>query len=168
MPRRRLVAASTLVVALLVPAVALATTYIYLGKGVGKAYLGQNAHSAATILSPGYHFSKKDTNYSYTVYHWYVGKKMSNGRYPIELYARSDRRVYRFQINSSSYPTVKGVRVGSVGTATALRAKYPSIKGPYTSGTYKRYQLRHTSYTPDRFTEFYCRNGKVAYIIVRK
>lgn len=165
---RRFVVGLALTSALLVPAVALATTYIYLGKGVGKTYIGQNAHTAATILSPSYHFSKKDTSYSYTVYHWYVGKKMSNGRYPIELYARSDRRIYRFQINSSSYPTTKGVRVGSAVTTSSLRAKYPSLKGPFVSGTYKRYYLRHTSYTPDRYTEFYCRNGKVAFIVVRK
>ena len=58
---RRFVVGLALTSALLVPAVALATTYIYLGKGVGKTYIGQNAHTAATILSPSYHFSKKDT-----------------------------------------------------------------------------------------------------------
>lgn len=152
-------------ITLLVASAAIATVYIYVGKGVGSARIGQTYTYAAKKLSSTYK-TVRDRNYSYTVYHTYVGSKMSNGRYPIEMYSKADRRVFRFQINSTRYPTTKGVRIGS--TESYLKSKYPNAKGPYTSGQYRRYRLTHSFYSFKTYTEFYCRSGKVAFIIVRR
>lgn len=150
---------------LLVASVAFATTYIYVGRGVGTARIGSNDHWAASQLS-GTHKYVRDTRYSYTVFHWYVGRRMANGKYPIELYSKSDHRVYRFQVNSGSYPTAKGIRVGS--SVTAMRNAYPTAKGPSVSGQYVRYTMTHSVYSFRTYTDFYCRGGKVAYVIVRR
>lgn len=144
---------------------ALATTYIYEGRGVGSTRINQDGDYIAAKLST-YRRKTKDTRYSYLVWHWYVGRKMSNGRYPIELYARSNERVYRYQINSSTYPTTKGIKVGSY--ESALRSKYTNESGPYTSGLYRRYTIRHKYWTFYTYTDFYCRGGKVNYIIIRR
>jgi hypothetical protein len=144
---------------------ALAVLYVYPGKGVGSARTGQTYANAAKRISSRYK-TVRDRRYSYTVYRTYVGRRMSNGRYPIELYSKSNRRVFRFQINSGSYPTKKGIRVGS--SQKSIKSKYSSAKGPYTSGTYKRYTIKHKIYSYATYTDFYCRGGKVKFIVVRR
>jgi hypothetical protein len=150
---------------LLVATTAMAAPAIHVGKGVGGARLGQKYKTAAGKLSKTYK-TVKDKNYSYVVYHTYVGKRMKNKRYPIELYSRSNRKVFRFQINSSGYKTAKGVKIGS--KETAVKSKYPTAAGPFESGTYTRYRITHKVYSYKTYTEFYCKSGKVAFIIVRR
>ena len=148
------------VTTLLVASVALATVYIYEGKGVGSTRLGWNDHTAAARLS-GYHKVVRDSRYSYTVYRWYVGRKMSNGKYPVELLSKADHRVFQFWVNSSSYPTYgQYVKVGS--TESYLRRKY-STERRYPGSVYTRYRIGSRP-----FTDFYVRNStdRVAYIVV--
>lgn len=155
----------------LLPAVALSTALlatsafaaatVYEGKGVGKTRLGWNDRKAARAISSKY-FVKKDTSYSYVVYHWYVGKRLSNKRYPVELYAKKDHRVYRFHVNSSAFVTSAGIKVGS--TVEQLQDAYDNETGPRTSGTYKVFRIKHAS----SYTEFYCKGGKVNFIVIRR
>lgn len=156
---------AALLSALLVGGVAGAAVYTYEGRGVGATRIGWKDSTAAARLSKTKR-CVRDGRYSYVVYHWYVGKKLSNGRYPIELYAKSNRKVFRFQVNSSSYPTSRGVRIGT--KESTLRARYSTERGPYTSGPYRRYTISHRYYSYTTYTDFYCRNGRVAYIIVRR
>jgi len=167
---RRLAAIAVFLVVLLSATTALATIYTYCGKGVGSARIGDTYTHAARHISSTYK-TVRDTSYSYTVYHTYVGGKMSNGRYPVELYSKSTRRVFRFQINSSRYPTRRGVKIGS--SSSFMKSKYPTAKGPYTSGYYRRYTMKHSFYSYATYTDFYCKKNSsgvwtIRYIIVRR
>ena len=161
---RSLSVGAAFVAGLLMASTALAVLYIYPGKGVGSARIRMNHREAAKRISSTYK-TVRDTRYSYVVYRTYVGKKMSNGRYPIELYSKSDKRVFRFQVNSSRYPTSKGVKIGSA--ESTVKSKYPKAK-KYTSGQYTLYRLKHSIYSFSTYTEFYCKGGKVRFIIVRR
>lgn len=163
---RRTAVLATLLVALSVATVAVATLNIYVGRGVGSTRLGWNDHTAATKISSPYHKWVRDTRYSYTVYKWYVGPRMSSGKYPVVLLAKSDHRVFYYEINSSAYPTSAGVRVGS--SMTTLRSKYPTASGPMTSGLYQVFTLKGSYNGWVTYTKFYCKNGKVVSIQVRR
>lgn len=159
-------------VAMLVASTAVAVIYTYCGKGVGSARIGHSYYYAAKKISSTYR-TVRDTSYSYTVYRTYVGTKMSNGRYPVELYSKADKKVFRFQINSSRYPTRRGPKVGS--SASYLKSKYPTARGPYTSGTYRRYTMKHSfdTFSFATYTDFYCKKNSsgvwtIRYIIVRR
>lgn len=165
-PTRNMVRIALLacVIALSLPGVAQASE-TRPGRGVGTARIGHSYAKAAAAIS-SIHRTVKDTNYAYVVYRTNVGRKMSNGRYPVVLYSKSNKRVFRFQVNSIKFPTSKRVRVGS--PETAVTAAYPSAKGPYTSGQYRRYTLKHTFYSYATYTDFYCKGDKVSFMVVRR
>jgi hypothetical protein len=150
---------------LLSTSVAFATVTIHPGKGVGSARIGMTYTTAAKKLSRTYK-TVRDKNYSYVVFHTYVGKVMKNRRYPVELYAKKNKRVFRFQVNSPSYKTAAGVGVGSA--EETLQTAHPDASGPYTSGVYRRYTIKHKIYSYTTYTDFYCKRGAVAMIIVRR
>ncbi len=152
--------ATAVVVALLATSASAAVT-VYEGKGVGKTRLGWNDKKTAKAISSKYKMTK-DTSYSYVVYHWYVGKRMSNKRYPIELYAKKNHKVYRYHVNSPSFVTARGIKVGS--SVESLREAYDNESGPRTSGNYKVFRIKHSA----SYTEFYCKGGKVNFIVIRR
>lgn len=150
---------------MLLSSMAFAAVTIQEGRGIARTRLGQDGDYIASKLS-GVRRKVKDTRYSYVVWHWYVGKKMSNGRYPVELYAKRDEKVFRYQVNSAAFVTSKGVKVGV--TEKYMRSRYSNEKGPYTSGRYRRYTIRHKIFSFYTYTDFYCRSGRVNYIIIRR
>ena len=154
-----LIALAAFALLLLVPASALATQTIYVGKGVDHPRLGWLDSSAKS------HFGKvgsyyKDSNYAgQTVYCWKFGTKLASGKYRLEMYSNSSHKVFTFVCNTAFYVTAKGVKVGT--SRTTLKSKYPGLK-TYAGSVYTRYTLGSKPYT-----DFYVKSGKVAQIVVR-
>lgn len=153
-----LVVLAALALLLIVPASALATQTIYVGKGVDHPRLGWLDSSAKK------HFGKvaryyKDPNYASPTYVWKFGTRLSSGNYRLVMYSNSSHRVFTFICNTAFYVTAKGVKVGT--SRTTLKSKYPGLK-TYPGSVYTRYTLGTKPYT-----DFYVKSGKVAQIIVR-
>ncbi|MDO8963368.1 MAG: hypothetical protein Q7W30_02630 [Coriobacteriia bacterium] len=156
----RIVAVAALVFALTVPAgVAQAATLgrIVVNVGVKTARLGMGDTAAARRIGLRYR-RLKDTNYASTVYVYYFGKK-SGGKYPIVMYSNKYRKVFIFQVNSSSYVTAKKVRVGTA--ASVLRRVYGSA---LKRGGSTNYYLKSGS----NRTDFYLRSGRVSQIMISR
>lgn len=153
-----LIALAAFALLLLVPASALATQTIYVGKGVDHPRLGWLDSNAKS------HFGKvgsykRDPNYASPTYVWKFGTRLSSGNYRLVMYSNSSHRVFTFICNTAFYVTAKGVKVGT--SRTVLKAKYPSLT-IHPGSTYTRYTLGSKPYT-----DFYVKSGKVAQIIVR-
>jgi len=162
---RTAVAAVAFIFALSLAAGAFATVYLdVLGsvRGVASAKLTYRDSRNASIIGRVTR-SGRDTRYSgRVVYYYYFGtKSATSGRYPLEMFSNGSHNVFQFTINSASYPTSKGIRVGS--SEAALKSAYASagLTGP-TGSTYRRYTIG-----PGPFTDFYCKNGKVTSIVMR-
>ena len=159
--RLALAIAVTMVTASMLVSVAAAAIVIQVGKGAGKARLGQIDTRAAGYL--GSHGQpQRDPNYgSRVVYLIDVGGKMGNGRYPCEILSNSSHEVFQFAFNSPAYVTEKGIRVGS--SETELSARYAGMKRIHTT------KFNHYVLGSRPFTDFWVLNStqRVYQIIVR-
>jgi len=128
----KIIAATVLLVALTVPAIAQAATVLYVTgnstqRGVGGGRLGQYYTVAKSNIAVTPKTTTVDTSYRTTTYKTTFGYKSSTtGKYPIVMYANSSKWVYRFEVYSSAYKTGSGVGVGTL--ARTVRAKYPSYR----------------------------------------
>ena len=101
-----------------------------------------------------------------TVYYYVFGRKLANGKYPLEVNSNKYHRVFAFTCNTSNYDTAKGVHVGV--TESFLKKQYGSALRRYPTRVYTRYALGGRS-----GTDFYCRyvsravGYRVVQIIVR-
>lgn len=143
-----------------VAATAPAAVTIVEGQGVGAARLGMRDKTAASKLGKVTK-SGRDTSYAgRVVYRFCFGAKMSNGRYPLEMFSDKEHKVFTFAANSASYVTRKGIKVGSA--ESALTRAYGSSLRKYPGSVYTRYTIGSRP-----ATDFYVRSKKVARIIVR-
>lgn len=152
-------AAVALVAALLLPSVAGAySTIIYVNKGVAGATLGMRDSLAAQKIGRVVR-SGRDSSYTgQTVYYYYFGRR-SGGKYAVEMYSNSRRKVFTFVVNSSLYKTTKGVHVGTA--EATLRRLYPGLRR-YPGPVYTRY-----AYGGRTGTDFYVRARRITRIVVR-
>jgi hypothetical protein len=131
------------------------------GKGAGKARLGQIDTVAAAKL--GRHGPlKRDPNYGSRIVYWIdFGKRLRDGRYPLEMASNAKHRVFQFSFNSSAYVTGKGIRVGS--SETVLRARYKGMKRIHTG------RFNHYVFGRRPFTDFWVLNKtkRVYQIVLR-
>jgi hypothetical protein len=130
--------------------------------GVSNAKLGMTDSAAVRILGRPAK-SGRDTSYArQIVYSYCWGKRLRNGKYPLQMYSRGNRLVFQFTVNSNAYVTAKGIKVGSSEASvkkaygTALKRKKP-IGSPYTT-----YSLGGRT-----GTDFIVLRGVVTQIIVR-
>lgn len=160
--------AGVVVIAVLILAMgaqaALAVVYIYTGRGFGPARLGYRDSVNVTALKPVIGAVKwygRDTSYTnQVVYLNKFGRRLSNGKYPLEMYSDKYHKTFSFIINSSSYPTTTGIRVGTA--ESTLKSKYGTALKRYPGSVYTRYTIGSTPYT-----DFYVRYSKVQKIVVR-
>lgn len=171
-PRR--VAAIAFVTALCIATVAYATVYIYAtgpagSRGVGGARLNMTDHTAANKIgitrTAG---PTRDANYAgRAVWIWSFGRRMSDRRYPVRMYAydNSSDTVFHFTINSSAYKTSSGVGVGS--SAAAVRAKLP-VSQTIRGSVYTIYRVKYRGGKP--FSDFCVKRttGKVHHVDIYK
>lgn len=139
---------------------ALAAVRVYEGKGVASARLGMRDSTAAAKIGK---VTKSFRDRSYAgrvVYKYCFGRRMSSGRYPLEMYSDKTRKVFQFTVNSSLYVTAKGVRVGS--SEDALKGAYGDALVEHEGSVYKRYTLGRAP-----ATDFYVKSDKVTSIVVR-
>lgn len=173
MTRTRAITALAVFVSVLsVAAVAYAAVHIYAtgpagSRGVGGARLNANDHVAARKIGIARTAGPvRDANYAgRAVWIWSFGRKMSDGRYPVRMYAydNANDTVFHFTVNSPAYKTSNGVGVGS--TASTVRSKMPVsqvIKG----SVYTIYRVKYRGGKP--FTDFAVRRstGKVHQISI--
>lgn len=159
---RSIVAAAVLLTTLLAATPASATVYLYVTgstayRGVGGARLNMADNTAASRIGiPRYVSVYRDSNYAgRAVYIWKFGRKMTNGRYPVVMYAydNTSDNVFHFTVNSSAYKTPSGVGVGS--TDTYVKSKYPSSVVSRGS-VYTIFRVRYGTSRP--YTDFMVRN----------
>ncbi len=141
--------------------------------GVGPARLGQPRTTAVTYLKryTPLAASGRDARYvGQTVYYYYFGRRLGNGRFPLEVYAKplyGTTRVFIFQINSAQVGaspclTAKGIKVGS--TESALRRAYGSaLRRRAGSAGWVVYSMGSGA-----STDFWVRYGKVQKILIRR
>jgi hypothetical protein len=139
---------------------AFAVTRTYVNQGVGSARLGML--DSAVIRIFGRPVARGiDRDYpGQTVYYYYWGRKMANGKYPLEVNSRANHRVFAFTCLSSWYVTAAGIRIGS--TESSLQRAYGTVLRRYANRVYTRYALGGRT-----GTDFYVRAGKVTQILVR-
>ncbi len=162
MTRTRILASgiAALVLVAATVATASAAVRIYEGKGVAAARLGMRDSTAASKIGKVTK-SFRDTSYAgRVVYKYCFGRKMSSGRYPLEMYSDKARKVFQFTAYSGSYVTAKGIKVGS--TRDALKEAYGDALVEHEGSVYKRYTLGRAP-----ATDFYVKSGKVTSIVVR-
>lgn len=151
-----LLVAVALATALVLPAEAMAANKtITVNKGVSGATIGMKDSNAAKKIGTVKKHGKDDSYEGQTVYYFFFGSK-SGGKYAVEMYSNASHKVIGFVVNSKSYKTSKGIRVGS--TVSTLKKKYPSLKK---YGSYYRFNKN-----PD--TYFYIQSGKVSQIQIWK
>jgi hypothetical protein len=130
--------------------------------GVSNARLGSADWAAIKILGKPAK-SGRDTSYArQIVYYFYWGRRLSSGKYPLQMYSRGNRLVFTFICNSSAYVTPKGIKVGS--SEAALKRAYGSALKRYWNPVYIRYRTSART----GWTDYYVRRGAVAQIIVGK
>lgn len=141
-------------------------------RGVGAARLNMADNTAkAKIYIPLSSYRPNpwlDTNYAgRQVYVWRFGARMSNGRYPVMMYAYNNYydNVFHFTVNSSAYKTPSGVGVGSTGTL--VKSKYRTavvLRG----SVYTIFRIRYGTSRP--YSDFVVRNstGRVDHISIYK
>lgn len=161
--RRALVAVCSLAVSftLATPVPALATIRIWEGLGIGSARLGY--HDSTCIRSLGIRVARSGRSTEYegqTVYYAYLGTRLSNGSYPLEIYSNASRHVFIFVVNGTGFATGRGVRVGT--TEAALRRAYGASLRRVPGSVYTKYVLGGR-----KGTDFYVRSGLVRQIMVR-
>lgn len=154
-----LAATGALAVLLVVPATAAATMTIYENRGVGTPRLGWLDSNAKKYYGHLASYSK-DTSYPTVVYLYKFGYKMANGRFPLEMRSNSSHRVFNFRCYSAYYVTTKGVKVGTA--ESTLKSKYSGKLRRIPGSTYTHYIMGSKPYT-----DFWVKNGKVSYIVVR-
>ncbi|MDZ4170199.1 MAG: hypothetical protein U1E26_11195 [Coriobacteriia bacterium] len=158
--RRALTIAIALMLVFSLATTAVAAVKIYEGKGVASARLGMRDSTAASKIGKVTK-SYRDRSYAgRVVYRYCFGRKMKNGRYPLEMFSDKQRKVFQFSANTGSYVTTKGIKVGS--TENALRKAYGSKLVKRDGSVYDRYTLGKAP-----ATDFYVKGGKVSSIIVR-
>ena len=132
--------------------------------GIKTAKLGLHDTTDAHRLGWSYkHVVDKDyQGAGYTVHEYFFGAKSSKThKYPLEMYSRSNRHVFTFIVNSSALVTKNGTHVGT--TETALKSRYGSkVVRRTTSNGYSYYRMSGSG----GHTEFWCKSGRVAYILV--
>jgi hypothetical protein len=128
--------------------------------GVSNAKLGMTDSAAIRVLGRPAR-SGRDTSYArQVVYYFYWGRRMSNGKYPLQMYSRGNRIVFTFICNSNAYATAKGIKVGSL--EKTLTKAYGAALKRYRGSVYTRYALGGRT-----GTDFYVRRGVVTQIVVR-
>lgn len=152
--------------------VAYAAVYLYVtgaasSRGVGRARLNMNDNTAASRIGIARTAGPvRDRNYrGRAVYIWSFGRRLSDGRYPVRMYAydNANDNVFHFTINSRSYKTPSGVCVGCSGST--VKSKYPScsvIRG----SVYTIYRIKYSGGKP--YTDFVVKSGKVHHINIYK
>jgi len=139
---------------------AFAITRLYINQGVGPARMGMLDSAVIRIFGrPTARGIDRDYP-GQTVYYYYWGRKMANGKYPLEVNSRANHRVFAFTCMSSWYVSAAGIRVGS--TESSLGRAYGAALRRYPNRVYTRYALGGRT-----GADFYARSGKVTQIIVR-
>jgi hypothetical protein len=107
----------------------------------------------------------KNTDYQgvgLTVYEFYFGSRLANKKYPVEMYSKSNHRVYAFIIYTTKLVTKNGTHVGTA--ESTLKSRYgPKLKSLPTS-VYTDYYM--TSSTGR--TDFWVKAGKVHHIVIAR
>ncbi len=132
---------------------------IHVNKGIGGATLGMKEKDAVKAIGKPSKTGKDSEYEGRVVYFDKYGKANKNGEYPLEIYCDTHRKVFMFAVNSSSYPTDEGIKVGS--TEAALKKAYGKKLKSRKSRVYTRYWLGDKT-----GTDFYVKSGKVTQIIV--
>lgn len=168
----RATAAVVFVAVLCIAAVAYAAVYIYVSgpassRGVGGARLNMSDNTAASRIGITRTVRPlRDANYAgRAVWIWSFGRKMSDGRYPVRMYAydNSTDTVFHFTINSAAYKTSSGVGVGS--SAATVRSKL-AVSQTIRGSVYTIYRVKYRGGKP--FSDFHVKRstGKVHHVNV--
>lgn len=132
------------------------------GVGIKTARLGLHDSTCASRIGGTYH-RHKDTSYAgQTVWRYDFARKMSNGRYPVQMYSHGNRHVFCFVVNCTTLVTRNGTHVGTSESTLVRRygSKLKKSKGP----VYTDYHMGPRSGR----TDFYVRNGKVHHIVISR
>ncbi len=151
---------SVIVLAFCVGAVIAASKLvIHVNIGIGGAKLGMKEKDAVKAIGKPSKTGKDSEYEGRVVYFDKYGKANKSGEYPLEIYCDTHRKVFMFAMNSSSYPTDEGIKVGS--TEDALKKAYGKKLKSKKSRVYTRYWLGDKT-----GTDFYVKSSKVTQIIV--
>lgn len=162
---RWLVPMALAIVLVAAPSVALAqiSGRIVENVGIKTAKLGLHDTTDAHRLRWSY---KRivDKDYAIPVYCYFFGaKSKTTGKYPLEMYSKkSNRHVFTFIVNTPALVTSNKTHVGT--TEAALESRYGSRVTRHTTSTYTYYRMG----TSRGLTEFWCKSGKVAYIVIAR
>jgi hypothetical protein len=107
----------------------------------------------------------KNTDYGgggKTVYEFYFGKKLANKKYPVEMYSKSNHKVFTFIINTTTLATKNGSRVGT--SESALKSRYGSKLTSSVGPVYTDYYMG----TRNGRTDFWVKAGKVHHIVISR
>jgi hypothetical protein len=141
----------------------------YLGVGTARLTFTQSVNVSRLGART---YRGRDTSYSYTVYKDGWGRRiptgsLNAGKYPLEMYSRYKYgRVitFAFFCYTNAYATYKnGYRISVGTTESALKAAYGTALRKGSTGVYTPYTL---NYRYTWRTTFYCKNGRVAKILI--
>lgn len=136
---------------------------IELSRGIGGVELGMGMQKALPLfgsLKPV--ASGIDDQYEGQVvyYYYFLGKDKDNN-YGLEIYTDKKKKIFMFVINSPSFITKEGIKVGSA-EAELVKAYGKDMKKKKQGGIYIKYSLGGK-----KGTDFYVKDGVVTQIIVR-
>lgn len=132
-------------------------------RGISGAVLGMNIKKALPLfgsLKPV--ASGVDDQYEGQIvyYYYFLGKDKDNN-YGLEIYTDRKRRIFMFVINSPSFMTKEGIKVGS-RDAELEKTFGKQLKKKKQGDIYIKYSLGGK-----KGTDFYVKDGVVTQIIVR-
>ncbi|MBI4733868.1 MAG: hypothetical protein HY779_03485, partial [Rubrobacteridae bacterium] len=129
----------------------------------GTAALGTTQDKAVKAIGTKPTKTGKDTEYEgRIVYFAKYGKPNKSNEYPLEVYSETKKKiVFMFIMNSTSYATDEGIKVGS--KEAALTKAYGKKLTSKKSRLYTKYSLGTKT-----GTDFYVKKGLVTQIVVRK
>ena len=161
--RRFLIPAVVALTLLCTPAVALATITgrIVENVGIKTAKLGLADSTNAHRIGGSYK-RVKNTDYDFAVWEYRFGKKLTNGKYAVEMYSKSNHKVYAFIINTTKLATKNGTNVGT--KESKLTSRYGSKLTSSVTPTYTIYKMG----TRSGLTEFFVKAGKVHHIRIER
>jgi hypothetical protein len=162
---RFLVPAVVALALLCTPAVSFATITgrIVENVGIKTAKLGLADSTDAHRIGGSYK-RVKNTDYGgggKTVYEFYFAK-MKNKKYAVEMYSKSNHKVFTFIINTTKLATKNGTRVGT--SESALTSRYGSKLTSSVGPIYTDYKMGNRT----GMTEFFVRDGKVHHITISR
>jgi hypothetical protein len=161
--RRFLIPLVMTVVLLWSPAVSFAaiTGRIVENVGIRTAKLGLHDSTDAPRIGGPYK-RVKNTDYDYVVWEYRFGKKLTNGKYAVEMYSKSNHHVFTFVINTTKLVTKNGSGVGT--KESKLKSRYGSKLTSSVGPIYTDYRMGNHN----GMTEFFVRGGKVHHIVISR